>query len=255
MGYTTLAQEGVAPAPMPAETPTEAPFQPHFVVISLGNPPPHAESLHSAGHIALQAIQQQLRSNPNHSQPAFSSERIAKKATQASRGPRYTLLQSPTLMNVSGPWVAKAWREIFAEAKEQHPDRALGLVVVHDDLEEDMCVVKVRKWERSHRGHNGLKSIMATIQQNEFKESKWAKISVGIGRPEGRDHDTVSDYVLRPMSKYQKGILSEKSVSPVLAALDDIEAAWRAEREGGTDTQKPGTKPANSGKKAKKGGR
>lgn len=250
MGYTTLAQDGVAPAPAPAETHAEAPFHPHLLVISLGNPPPHRDSLHSAGHIVLQAIQRQLQSD---GQPAFTSERIAKKASQVSRGSRYTLMQCPTLMNVSGPWVAKAWREAVAEAKEQHPDRALGLVVVHDDLESDMGVVKLRKWERSHRGHNGLKSIMGSLQQNEFKESKWAKISVGIGRPEGRDHDTVSDYVLKPLSKYQKDALAEKSVSLVLNALNDIEAVWKHERETGAVPKEPGLKFAKW--KAKKEGR
>lgn len=252
MMHTTVAQEN-APT-MASETTSEVPFNPHFLVVSLGNPPPHAESLHSAGHIVLQSLQQQLQRDPSHSQPTFASERIAKKATQASRGLRYTLLQCPTLMNVSGPWVAKAWREVLAEAEEQHPDRPLGLVVVHDDLEEDMCVVKVRKWDRSHRGHNGLKSIMATIRQAEFKESKWAKISVGIGRPEGRDHNTVSDYVLKPLSKYQKGVLSEQAASPVLAALEEIEAVWRAERVCGIIEQ-PETKPSKPGKKGKTGAR
>lgn len=249
--YSTVAQE-MSPN-MASETSSEAPFNPHFLVVSLGNPAPYADSLHSAGHIALQSLQQQLHREPNHNQPAFTSERIAKKATQASRGPTYTLVQCPTLMNVSGPWVAKAWREIVAETKEQYPDRPLGLVVVHDDLEEDMCVVKVRKWDRSHRGHNGLKSIMATIRPADFKDSKWAKISVGIGRPEGRDHGTVSDYVLRPLSKFQKSTLVEKTASPVLAALEEIETAWRTERESGVVESE--SKPAKPAKKAKTGAR
>lgn len=233
---------------------SEVPFDPHFLVVSLGNPAPYADTLHSAGHIVLQSLQQQLHRDPYHSQPAFASQRIAKKATQASMGPKYTLLQCPTLMNVSGPWVAKAWREVLAEVMERHPNRPLGLVVVHDDLEEDMCVVKVRKWDRSHRGHNGLKSIMATIRQDEFKESKWAKISVGIGRPEGRDHGTVSDYVLKPLSKYQKGLLSENTASPVLAALEEIAAAWRAGIKSGTANQ-PGSEPTKPGKRGKTGAR
>lgn len=227
----------------PPPPPNSDIFSPHFLVISLGNPAPYADSLHSAGHIALQSLQQRL----GHDQPNFASERIAKKATQASRGPKYTLLQCPTLMNVSGPWVAKAWRDILAEStctsgEQQHPapdrrdSRPLGLVVVHDDLEEDMCIVKVRKWDRSHRGHNGLKSIMALMRQADHSDCKWAKISLGIGRPGGRDHDTVSDYVLKPMSKYQKATLSENSASHILAALHEIEATWRAERDNNNDT-------------------
>lgn len=226
----------------PPESPPPQLINPHFLVVSLGNPPPFADTLHSAGHIALQSLQHHL--GPSE-QPAFTSERIAKKATQTSRGPRYTLLQCPTLMNVSGPWVARAWREFHAEKSSQNP---LGLVVVHDELESEMCVVKVRQWARSHRGHNGLKSIMGAISPAEFRGCKWAKVAVGIGRPEGRDHDTVSDYVLRPLSKFQRGVLVEKTAAPVLAALGEIEAEWRVQRENGTEgedltPQKPQPKP------------
>lgn len=226
----------------------EAVFEPHFLVVSLGNPAPYGDGLHSAGHHALQALQKQLHFD--HHQPPFSSERVGKKATQTSRGPKYTLLQCPTLMNISGPWVAKAWKEILAEAT--HSQTPLGLVVVHDDLEEDMCVVKTRKWDTSHRGHNGLKSIMASMKPTDYKDSKWAKIRVGIGRPEARDQKTVSDYVLRPMSKYQKSLFSEKSGGPVLNALKEIEASWTSEVNGASQK---GSKAAKQPKKAKQGTR
>lgn len=226
-----------------------AAFDPHFLVISLGNPPPHHEGFHSAGHHALQSLQTQLQRQ--YSQPQFSSERVGKKAAQVSRGPKYTLLQCPTLMNISGPWVAKAWKEVLAETSETK--RPLGLVVVHDDLEQDLCDIKTRDWDTSHRGHNGLKSIMASMRSTDYKESKWTKIRVGIGRPEARDHDTVSNYVLKPMSKYQKQLLSDKSGGPVLAALQQIEATWESEMTGGAakGTNEP-TKQAKKGKKNKK---
>lgn len=202
-------------------------FNPHFVVVSLGNPPPHAESLHSAGHVAVQSLQRLLRLDLK--QPEFASERVGKKATQVSRSPKFTILQSPTLMNVSGPWMAKAWNDVRSDVQHQEPDRPVGLVVVHDELEEDMCVTKVRKWERSHRGHNGLKSTQASIQQHAYPKSKLAKISIGIGRPEARDPNTVSQYVLRPMSKYQKQLLLDSTGRSTLAALQEIEATWKAQ--------------------------
>lgn len=229
-----------------------AEFNPHFVVVSLGNPSPYAESLHSAGHVAVQALQQTIRLD--HNQPNFDSHRVGKKAAQVSRGSKYTLLQSPTLMNVSGPWVAKAWADVLSQVAEMEPDRPVGLVVVHDELEEDMCIIKTRKWERSHRGHNGLKSCQASIQQRAYPNSKLAKISVGIGRPEGRDHGTVSDYVLKPWSKYQKSMLMEKTGPSVLAALQEIEATWKVEREKGVDAtsnQAPPTKAKKMRKNAR----
>ncbi|KAI3391155.1 hypothetical protein diail_7822 [Diaporthe ilicicola] len=206
------------------------PFDPHFLVVSLGNPAPHANTLHSAGHLALQAAQQQL--HRERGQPSFSSERIAKKATKASVGDKYTLLQCPTFMNLSGPWIAKAWKAVLATHQEQDPTRPLGLVIVNDDLEEDLGAIKVQKWERSHRGHNGMRSIKASMNPEQYRDSKWGRVAVGIGRPEARDAATVSNFVLKPWSKHQGGVIYEKSGPGVLAALKEIEEAWRMEREG-----------------------
>ncbi|KAL1848497.1 hypothetical protein Daus18300_013598 [Diaporthe australafricana] len=206
------------------------PFDPHFLVVSLGNPAPHANTLHSAGHLALQAAQQQL--HRERGQPSFSSERIGKKATKASIGDKYTLLQCPTFMNVSGPWVAKAWTALLATHQEQDPTRPLGLVIVNDDLEEDLGAIKVQKWDKSHRGHNGMRSIKSVMNQGHHQDSKWVRVAVGIGRPEARDAATVSNYVLKPRSKHQGEVLYEKSGPGVLAALNEIEEAWRKEEEG-----------------------
>lgn len=217
--YATMATED-APSP----------FNPRFLVVSLGNPPPHTKTLHSAGHLALQAVQQQL--HLARGQPSFSSERIGKKATKASAGDKYTLVQCPTYMNVSGPWVAKAWKEMLATHQARDPSRPLGLVIVNDDLEEDLGAIKVQKWERSHRGHNGMRSIKSVMNAEHHKDSKWSRVAVGIGRPEARDAATVSNFVLKPWSKHQEHALWESSGPGVLAALNEVEESWRAEREG-----------------------
>lgn len=213
---------------MTGETTTETiddMFNPRFLVLSLGNQAPYLETLHSAGHMALNAVQKLTSTT----QPSFSSQRIGKKAAQTSNGSKYIMAQSPTQMNVSGPWVAKAWKETLAESGAKPNE--LGLVIVHDDLEEDVGVVKIRKWDRSHRGHNGLKSVNANLQRNNYPGSHWAKISVGIGRPEARDPDTVSRFVLKPMSKFQKEELGRKAGPGVIAALQQIEEEWRKEAE------------------------
>lgn len=153
-------------------------------------------------------------------------------------------------MNISGPWIARAWKEVLenhGDTQDQDPNRPLGLVIVNDDLEEDMAVVKVLKWAKSHRGHNGLKSIMASMKPTDYQDSKWARISVGIGRPEGRDATTVSDYVLKPWSKHQKELLFNKSAPGVLAALKEIEESWRSASQKGSGGDAKG-----QAKKAKK---
>ncbi len=193
---------------------------PRFLVVSLGNPGALYETLHSAGHLALDSLQSQLAS----SQPAFTTQRVGKKKARASLGPKYMLAQSPTLMNVSGPWASAAWKSVLADKGLSPAD--VGLVVVHDDLEEDMGVVKIRKWDTSHRGHNGMKSVKNSLRHADWREARWARISVGIGRPLVRDPDSVSDYVLRPISSHQKQYLRDKAGQAVLKCLLELEADW-----------------------------
>ncbi|KAJ9144421.1 Peptidyl-tRNA hydrolase [Coniochaeta hoffmannii] len=191
-----------------------------FLVVSLGNPSPYLDTLHSAGHFALGAVQQLL----SYDQPPFASERFGKKAVLASAGPRYIFLQSPTMMNVSGPWVAAAWRGVLAD-RGLAPSE-LPLVLVHDDLEEDLGVVKIKQWKSSHRGHNGIKSVNASLNMGQYPGALWARISVGIGRPEGRDKSTVSDYVLRKMTRWEKSTLQEQGAPAIVEALMELEQKW-----------------------------
>jgi len=192
-----------------------------FLIVSLGNPEKLRETFHSAGHLALESLQRQFPSELS----AFSSERYGKKAVLASTGPKYTLLQSPTLMNVSGPWLAKAYKEYLA-SNNLEPEE-VALVIVHDDLEEDLGVVKIRQWNKSHRGHNGVKSVLASLRPNP--QSRWARISVGIGRPASRDQSAVSNFVLSKIPRHARGILDEKASRGLYEALAQLEEKWQAE--------------------------
>ncbi|KAK0619167.1 peptidyl-tRNA hydrolase [Immersiella caudata] len=192
-----------------------------FLVVSLGNPGEYRDTFHSVGHLALESLQRKF---PNE-QPTFASERHGKKAVLTSSGSKYTLLQSPTLMNVSGPWLAKAYKEYLADNGLTADE--VGLVLVHDDLEEELGVVKIRQWDRSHRGHNGVKSVLASLRKDP--QSKWARVSVGIGRPTERDRSTVSDFVLAKIPRHAKGIIDEKASRGLYDALADLEKKWESE--------------------------
>ncbi|OAA65479.1 peptidyl-tRNA hydrolase 2 [Niveomyces insectorum RCEF 264] len=209
----------------------------HVLVVSLGNPAPYLHTLHSAGHAALEALRRELRL------PAFVSSRRSggRGGSGGSSGKetadaRYTLVQSPTLMNVSGPWVARTWREALKQVQKGGTGSAgaeavsrLGLVVVHDELEEELGAVVVRPWTRSHRGHNGLKSVQASLRPGEYPGARWAKLAVGIGRPAARDAATVADYVLQPMTERERDVLERGGSdlgSRLLAALRGLETQW-----------------------------
>lgn len=195
---------------------------PRFLVVSLGNQGPYFQCLHSAGHFALSAAQRLL----SPSQPQFESERYGKKSCMCSVAWPYTFMQSPTMMNNCGPWVRAAWEEML----QRHGLRPseLGLVLVHDDLESTPGSVKVRKWETSPRGHNGIRSVKGSTDHLKHPKERWARVAVGIGRPKERDADAVSDYVLRRLTSHQMNTINTVAGPKVVDALRQLHDEWAA---------------------------
>jgi len=69
---------------------------------------------------------------------------------------------------------------------------AEDIVVVHDELEKDFGTVAV-KVGGSHKGHNGLRSII------EFCGADFTRIRCGVGRPQ--EKSDVPDFVLSPFKE------------------------------------------------------
>lgn len=110
----------------------------------------------------------------------------------------FTLLQSNAYMNVSGPAVAKVWRQFQRTCRER--GEVGRLVVLHDELELSVGEVCVKDGGRSAGGHNGLKSIKEVLGG----KGGWTRIGVGIGRPESRAPDVVAAWVMRKMSEKER---------------------------------------------------
>ncbi|CAK7262860.1 hypothetical protein SEPCBS119000_000202 [Sporothrix epigloea] len=244
----------------------------HVLILSLGNPGAYINTLHSAGHIALEALRRELALPPFAKSRALGGKTAL---TTTTTGPvttikggsvaRYTMMQSPTLMNVSGPWVARVWRDalktqssggsgststssdsesrVAAGAAAGTNVEQLGLILVHDDLEEAMGVLKTRPWTSSHRGHNGLKSTNASLLRNEFPNARWARLSVGIGRPDVRDKSSVADFVLRQMTADERAALENGLGAGLLATVQKIQDQWAAGQEAGDSPPKPSKPP------------
>ena len=102
-------------------------------------------------------------------------------------------------MNVSGPAVAKAWKQYLQSLSQEDRTRA-KLVVLHDELERGLGEIRVSDGSKSAKGHNGLKSMMGVMG----REEGWTRIGVGIGRPSSRDPEDVSRYVLRDMTTSER---------------------------------------------------
>jgi PTH1 family peptidyl-tRNA hydrolase len=118
---------------------------------------------------------------------------------------RRTILAKPRgYMNLSGGPVTNALR-FFSVPPED-------LVVVHDDLDLEFGVVRLKRGG-GEGGHNGLRSISKSLGTKDY-----LRVRFGIGRPPGRQDP--ADYVLKRWSSSER---RELDVSLELAA-DAVEA-------------------------------
>ena len=77
------------------------------------------------------------------------------------------------------------------------------LVVVHDELERPLGSITVRDRASglSARGHNGIKSCLASLRG---VGDEGVRVGVGIGRPASREPEDVARFVLRKMSSEER---------------------------------------------------
>ncbi|KAK8106190.1 hypothetical protein PG999_009549 [Apiospora kogelbergensis] len=172
-------------------------------IVSLGNPPPHHQSRHSAGHILLKALQSHLEFPAFKKSKQFANGLIS--AGQAADNVDIALWQCPGSMNDSGASVAKAYRQ-FASSSSQgiSDDQWPTLVVLYDEMELTPGLLKVSPGSSSAKGHNGLKSVHQSLNSAGLmgrltsKNGKFLKVGFGIGRPHGgtRRKEDVANFVL-----------------------------------------------------------
>ncbi|KAG5957422.1 hypothetical protein E4U58_006070 [Claviceps cyperi] len=206
-------------------------FKPRFILISIGNPlPNYTNTMHSAGHIGLIGLQKTLQL------PPFETRKLTKKENyMMTEGPKYTLIQSPSVMNISGRFVSGLWRHMLTI----HEPSNLSLVVVHDNIDRILGDVRFTAWDLSPRGHLGLVSVRNQLSQGSFPQSPMLRMGIGVGRPPERDSETISNYVLSKMPSYKLKVMEEEV--PVLMAnkLLELEEKWRkqVERPGVSETE------------------
>ncbi|RPB24716.1 peptidyl-tRNA hydrolase [Terfezia boudieri ATCC MYA-4762] len=174
-----------------------------LLICSLGNPgPTYLNTRHSAGHFILTRLSSHLHSRP-----------LPLVEDRSYRGPvaldhTYTLFHTPTLMNISGPAVSHAWKTFSASLDPQEKQQAL-LVLLHDELEKEVCEVKLKMGGNSG-GQKGLGSVINSMGGKGF-----ARIGIGIGRPESKESEVVAEYVLGKLTRIEKELLEEVSLEKV----------------------------------------
>ncbi|KAK6433529.1 hypothetical protein LTR95_010292 [Oleoguttula sp. CCFEE 5521] len=185
-----------------------------LLICSIGNPGPYLNTLHSAGHTVLSKVAEAIRAPPFRKDRALGNGLVS-NATAPHSASQWVLWQSTSLMNISGAGLKAAYNSW----SKSLPEGEGKLVVIHDELEKPLGAVSVKvKQGASAKGHNGLKSILASMGGKPF-----VRIGIGIGRPISREPNDVAEYVLRKMTPEQR-IKVEGCVEEVIKKLGDLES-------------------------------
>jgi peptidyl-tRNA hydrolase, PTH1 family len=172
-----------------------------LLVAGLGNPGrEYARTRHNVGHMVADEL---ARRQSGSFRSKFSGELSEVRLD----GSRVALLKPLTYMNESGRSVGAAVR-FFKLPAEQ-------LLVVHDEVDLDLGRLQARLGG-GLAGHNGLRSVAQHVGTPEF-----ARLRIGVGRPERGDSRPVADWVLSPFT-------DEVDVEALVArAADAVEAVVR----------------------------
>ena len=152
------------------------------VIIGLGNPGKKFEfNRHNIGFLVLDALADKYH--------ASWRDKESMSIAQAVINDRTVLFIKPqTFMNSSGNVIP------FLTKQGVRPEEIL---VVHDELELPFGQLKL-KTGGSHKGHNGLRSIIGVCGD------QFIRLRFGIGRPEKKED--VPDYVLANFTEPQQTI-------------------------------------------------
>jgi peptidyl-tRNA hydrolase, PTH1 family len=181
-------------------------------VVGLGNPGAEFEGTrHNVGAEAVELFA------GRHGGRLRAEKGLQSTATTVEVAGRRMLLAVPLIyMNDSGMAVGPLVRRAGVGG-----DLAGRLVVVHDELDLPPGRIRVKAGGGT-AGNNGLKSVVAHLQTNEF-----LRVRIGIGKPPGRSAG--ADYVLRRPSRADRDLLdvavAEAADAVEVIAADGVEAA------------------------------
>ena len=124
--------------------------------------------------------------------PVFIISFYYRLQTRAYNGEKIIFVKPLTYMNNSGNAVGEFVRYFNIDNKD--------ILVIQDDLDLNVGDYKL-KMHSSSGGHNGIKSIIASLGNQDFP-----RLKVGIGSVK---KDEVIDYVLGKFSKSELEVLNE----------------------------------------------
>ena len=160
-----------------------------WLVVGLGNPgPEYAGNRHNVGAMTVEELASRDATGGRASFKAHKARAGVAEVRLKVPGPKVVLAVPSTYMNVSGGPVAGLLKYYDVPAER--------LVVIHDELDIDAGVVRLKKGG-GEGGHNGLRSISQSIGTKDY-----LRVRLGIGRPPGRQDP--ADFVLKDFSKAER---------------------------------------------------
>ena len=166
------------------------------LIIGLGNPGrSYYYHRHSIGFRVLDALAETYHAS-------WQKKNNMEIAEIALHGQNVFLVKPQTYMNTSGE-VLPCFKKQGITAEE--------ILVVHDELELPFGKL-ASKTGGSAKGHNGLKSIIATLGTDGFH-----RLRFGIGRP--TEKEQVPDYVLENFSESKEEV--EKLIHQAIEMLEN----------------------------------
>lgn len=163
---------------------------PTAIVVGLGNPgAEYRDTRHNAGFFAVDHIAKEAGA-------AIDRARFHALVGEATVGGARVLLMKPeTFMNSSGIAIA--------EAATFYKIPAERVIVLCDDISFAPGVIRIRR-RGSAGGHNGLKSIIASLGSQDFP-----RVKIGVGEKPSPEYPLV-DWVLGRFGKAERAALDAR---------------------------------------------
>ena len=173
-----------------------------YIIFGLGNPgAKYSGTRHNVGWWVLDGLAK--RHKPQKTQSMHRSQVDFIKLPHGHGEISVALVKPTTYMNHSGQSV-REWTRA-------HPDAPW--VVVYDDVDLPPGKLRLRP-DGSAGGHNGMKSIIQSLAGR----ADFARLRLGVGRPEDKSEDT-ADYVLGTPGRLER-IELERTVEHACDVLE-----------------------------------
>jgi PTH1 family peptidyl-tRNA hydrolase len=178
-----------------------------LLVAGLGNPGrEYTDTRHNVGFMVADEL---ARRHGGSWRAKFSGD----LAEMRLDGLRLAVLKPQTYMNESGRSVGAAARFFKVEPE--------ALLVVHDEVDLEPGRLQARLGG-GLAGHNGLRSVAQHLGTPEF-----ARLRIGVGRPERGDPRPVAEFVLSPFSPEVdvEGLVARAADAVETVAREGVEEA------------------------------